>query len=43
MKGGSRRQHRLGQSGFGLLEAIVALALLSGAGLALFGWIQQNL
>lgn len=29
--------------GFALLEAIVALALISGAGLALFGWINQNL
>lgn len=29
--------------GFGLLEAIVALALLSGTGLALFSWINQNL
>jgi general secretion pathway protein I len=30
-------------AGFGLLEAIVALALLAGTGLALFDWIQQNL
>ena len=29
--------------GFGLLEAIVALALLAGTGMALFGWINQNL
>jgi len=29
--------------GFGLLEAIVALALLAGSGLALFSWINQNL
>ncbi len=29
--------------GFGLLEAIVALALLAGAGLALLSWIQQSL
>ena len=29
--------------GFGLLEAIVALALLAGTGLALLGWIQQSL
>lgn len=29
--------------GIALLEAIVALALLSGAGLALFAWINQNL
>jgi len=28
--------------GFGLLEAIVALAILAGAGLALFSWIGQN-
>ena len=31
------------QAGFALLEAIVALALLAGAGLAMFAWIQQNL
>ncbi len=30
-------------SGFGLLEAIVALTLLAGTGLALFSWINQNL
>lgn len=30
-------------SGFGLLEAIVALTLLAGSGLALFSWINQNL
>ena len=30
-------------SGFGLLEAIVALALLAGTGIALFTWINQNL
>ena len=29
--------------GFGLLEAIVALALLAGTGLALLSWIQQSL
>lgn len=29
--------------GFGLLEAIVAMALLAGTGLALFAWINQNL
>ena len=29
--------------GFGLLEAIVALALLAGTGVALFSWINQNL
>lgn len=38
-----RRPSRLGsQSGFALLEAIVALTLLAGTGLALFAWIQQN-
>lgn len=31
------------QLGFGLLEAIVALTVLAGAGLALFAWINQNL
>lgn len=30
-------------AGFALLEAIVALALLAGAGLAMFAWIQQNM
>lgn len=30
-------------SGFGLLEAIVALTLLAGTGMALFSWINQNL
>jgi general secretion pathway protein I len=29
--------------GFALLEAIVALTLLAGVGMALFAWIQQNL
>ena len=43
MSRGALPHHRRGRSGFGLLEAIVALALLSGAGLAMFGWIQQNL
>jgi len=28
--------------GFGLLEAIVALVILAGAGAALFDWIRQN-
>ncbi len=32
-----------GRRGFGLLEAIVALALLAGTGIALFAWINQNL
>lgn len=30
-------------AGFGLLEAIVALALLAGTGMALFSWIEQSL
>ena len=30
-------------AGFGLLEAIVALTLLAGTGVALFTWINQNL
>jgi general secretion pathway protein I len=29
--------------GFGLLEAIVATALLAGTGLALFSWVNQSL
>ncbi len=29
--------------GFGLLEAIISLALLAGTGLALLNWIQQSL
>jgi general secretion pathway protein I len=29
-------------AGFALLEALVALTLLAGTGLALFAWIQQN-
>lgn len=31
------------QFGFGLLEAIVALAILTSSGLALFSWINQNI
>lgn len=31
------------QTGFGLLEAIVSMALLSGVGLAVFSWINGNL
>lgn len=38
-RGHGRRLHL----GFALLEAIVALTLLAGSGLALFAWIQQNL
>lgn len=34
---------RRGQTGFGLLEAIVALALLAGVGMAIFSWINTNL
>lgn len=37
------RHRRTGPTGFGLLEAIVALALLAGSGIALFGWIEQSL
>lgn len=33
--------HRLG--GFGLLEALVALVLLSSVGFALLAWVQQSL
>ena len=40
-RGGPRGRHL--RAGFGLLEAIVALALLAGTGLALFTWINQNL
>lgn len=31
------------RGGFALLEAVVAMALLAGTGLALFAWINQNL
>lgn len=31
------------QRGFGLLEAIVALALFAGAGMALFTWINNSI
>ncbi len=31
------------QRGFSLLEAVVAMVLISGAGYALFGWINSNL
>ncbi len=31
------------QSGFTLLEAIVAMVLISGAGMALFSWINQSI
>lgn len=37
----SRNIHQ--QTGFTLLEAIVALVLVSGAGMALFGWINSNI
>jgi general secretion pathway protein I len=32
-----------GSAGFGLLEAIVALALIAATGLALFSWVDTNL
>jgi general secretion pathway protein I len=38
-----RRLGRACLAGFGLLEAIVALTLLAGTGVALFTWINQNL
>ena len=31
------------QSGFSLLEAVVALVLIAGSGMALFAWINTNL
>lgn len=31
------------QHGFSLLEAVVAMVLISGAGYALFGWINSNI
>jgi general secretion pathway protein I len=31
------------QQGFGLLEALVAMVILAGSGMALFAWINQNL
>lgn len=34
---------RQAQRGFGLLEAIVAMAILGSAGLLLFGWLQSSL
>lgn len=36
------RQHRHGDAGFSLLEAIVAMVLISVAGLALFSWINTS-
>lgn len=41
--GACRREPQNCSAGFGLLEAIVALALLAGSGMALFSWIQQSL
>jgi general secretion pathway protein I len=38
-----RARAALAARGFGLLEAIVAMALLASTGVALFGWINQNL
>lgn len=40
---GSGHRGPAASNGFGLLEAIVALALLAGTGIALFTWINQNL
>jgi general secretion pathway protein I len=37
------RGAKVASRGFTLLEVIVALVILSTAGLALFGWINQNL
>lgn len=31
------------QQGFSLLEAVVSMVLISGAGFALFGWINSNI
>ena len=39
----ARRGRGRRQAGFGLLEAIVALTLFAGAGMALFGWINANI
>lgn len=38
-----RRDRGRRQAGFGLLEAIVALTLFAGAGMALFSWINANI
>ncbi len=38
-----RSMHRRHQAGFTLLEAIVAMLLISGAGMALFAWINTEL
>lgn len=43
MQGLNPRRVRTRQSGFTLLEAIVALVLISGAGMALFSWINQSI
>lgn len=37
------RRERSAARGFGLLEAIVAMAILGSAGLLLFGWLQSSL
>ena len=39
----ARRDRGRRQAGFGLLEAIVALTLFAGAGMALFSWINANI
>ena len=34
---------RRAQAGFTLLEALVAIVLMAGAGMALYGWVSTNL
>ena len=43
MKRALTRTHRTHQRGFSLLEAVVAMVLISGAGYALFGWINSSI
>lgn len=43
MKCSRIRRPKTKQLGFGLLEALVALVLLSSLGFALLAWIQQNI
>jgi general secretion pathway protein I len=37
------RSRRLRVGGFSLIEAVVALALIGGVGIALFSWINSNI